>query len=114
MRVWIMRTGISVVVSPSDRLRLEAVVGDRNTRQKHVWRCRIVLLTADGAGTSTIMRVAGVSKTAVWRWQERFMASGVDGLLRDNAKPKPFTWNADPDKIIAAVKRGHQALDSIH
>jgi len=27
---------------------------------------------------------------------------------------KPFTWTADPDKIIAAVKRGHQALDSIH
>ena len=27
---------------------------------------------------------------------------------------KPFTWTVDPDKIIAAVKRGHQALDSIH
>ena len=29
-------------------------------------------------------------------------------------KPKPFTWTNDPDKIIAAVKRGHQVLDSIH
>lgn len=29
-----------------------------------------------------------------------------------NQKPKPFTWSADPDNIIAAVKRGHQALDS--
>ena len=82
-----MRTGVSFVVSPSDRLRLEAVVGDRNTPQKHVWRCRIVLLTAEGAGTSTIMRTAGVSKTAVWRWQERFMTSGVDGLLRDKTRP---------------------------
>jgi hypothetical protein len=27
---------------------------------------------------------------------------------------KPFTWTADLDKIIAAVKRGRQALDSIH
>lgn len=27
---------------------------------------------------------------------------------------KPFHWAADPDKIIAAVKRGHQALASIH
>jgi hypothetical protein len=26
----------------------------------------------------------------------------------------PFTWTADPDKIIAAVRRGHQVLDSIH
>jgi transposase len=31
-----------------------------------------------------------------------------------NANPKPFTWAKDPNKIIAAVKRGHQALDSIH
>lgn len=31
-----------------------------------------------------------------------------------NEKPKPFTWTADPNKIIAAVKRGHQVLDSIH
>ena len=31
-----------------------------------------------------------------------------------NQLSKPFTWTADPDKIIAAVKRGHQVLDSIH
>ena len=31
-----------------------------------------------------------------------------------NDDPKPFVWTADPDKIIAAVTRGHQALDSIH
>ena len=35
-------------------------------------------------------------------------------LAETNAEPKPFTWTADPDKIIAAVRRGHQALDSIH
>ena len=35
-------------------------------------------------------------------------------LAEHNQQPKPFTWTADPDKIIAAVKRGHQALDSIH
>ena len=42
------------------------------------------------------------------------MAAGVDGLLRDNDNPKPFTWTADPDQIIAAVRRGHQVLDSMH
>jgi transposase len=35
-------------------------------------------------------------------------------LAEHNTHPKPFTWTADPDKIIAAVKRGHQVLDSIH
>ena len=31
-----------------------------------------------------------------------------------NHDPKPFTWTAHPDKIIAAVNRGRQALESIH
>ena len=35
-------------------------------------------------------------------------------VAQTNAEPKPFVWTADPDKIIAAVKRGHQVLDSIH
>jgi len=82
-----MRTGVTVQLSPTDRERLDAIVDDRNSPQKHVWRARIVLGTADGLGTVEIMRTAGVSKTAVWRWQERFMAQGVDGLLRDKTRP---------------------------
>ena len=82
-----MREGIIVEVSATDRLRLEAVVADRNSPQKHVWRARIVLLTAEGHGTVEIMRRAGTSKVAVWRWQERFMTAGVAGLLRDKTRP---------------------------
>jgi transposase len=82
-----MRTGITIDVTASDRERLLAIIGDRNASQKHVWRARIVLLTADGHGTTEIMRQAGVAKTAVWRWQERFMQAGVDGLLRDKTRP---------------------------
>ena len=78
-----MRQGITVQVSEGDRVRLAAIVADRNSRQKHVWRARIVLMTAHGVGTITIMRQTGKSKVTVWRWQERFMAQGVDGLLRD-------------------------------
>ena len=82
-----MRTGISIVVSPADRGRLQALVKDRNTPQKHAWRAEIVLLTADGVGTIEIMRRTGKSKTCVWRWQERFMEEGFDGLLRDKTRP---------------------------
>jgi hypothetical protein len=35
-------------------------------------------------------------------------------VAETNHHPKRFTWTADPDKIIAAVRRGHQMLDSIH
>ena len=80
-----MRTGI-VEVSAASRVRLEALVADRNSPQKHVWRAKIILLTADGCGTNEIMRRTGKARTAVWRWQERFMRAGVDGLLRDKTR----------------------------
>ncbi len=35
-------------------------------------------------------------------------------LDETNDDPRPFIWTADPNKIIAAVRRGHQVLDSIH
>ena len=35
-------------------------------------------------------------------------------LTETNDSPKPFVWTADPNQIIAAVKRGYQVLDSIH
>jgi transposase len=82
-----MRSGISFLVSATDRRRLETIVTGRNTPQKHVWRARIVLLTADGLGTNALMAATGTSKTTVWRWQARFAEEGVDGLLRDRTRP---------------------------
>jgi transposase len=81
-----MRAGIVVLATPQDRARLEAIVADRNTRQKHAARARAIVATADGCGTTEIMRRSGLSKPVVWRWQERFMQEGVDGLLRDKTR----------------------------
>ncbi len=82
-----MRTGISFTLTDSDRDHLNALVADRNTPQKHVWRARIVVLSADGIGTNAIMAATDKSKTCVWRWQERFATHGVEGLLRDKTRP---------------------------
>jgi len=87
MRILRMRTGISITVTRSDRLRLEALIRDRNAPQKQVWRAEIVLLSADGFGTNAIIRRTGKSKTCIWRWQERFMQEGCEGLLRDKTRP---------------------------
>ena len=98
-----MRSGVSISVSAADRERLEAIVADRNTPQKHVWRARIVLLTSDGSGTNAVMAGTGKSKTCVWRWQERFMQAGVDGLLRDKTRPPGRPPIAD-DRVAEVVR----------
>ena len=82
-----MRAGIVVIVTPEDRRRLEGIVADGSSAQKHVWRAKIILATADGCGTFEVMRRSGKAKPVVWRWQERFMQEGYDGLLHDKTRP---------------------------
>jgi transposase len=81
-----MRTGIIVNVTPADRRKLKAIIARPGAPQKHVWRAKIILATADGCGTAEIMRRIGKSKPVVWRWQARFMAEGVAGLTRDKTR----------------------------
>ena len=57
-----MRKGISITVTPADRVRLQSIIRDRNSPQKHVWRARIIVLTADGNGTSALTR----AKRSMW------------------------------------------------
>ena len=97
-----MRAGIFVKVTLDDRRRLEAIVADRSSPQKHVWRAKIVLATADGCGTFEVMRRSGKAKPVVWRWQERFMQEGVDGLLRDKTR-KPGKPPLPPEVVQRVV-----------
>jgi transposase len=98
-----MRGNLGLFVSSSDRERLAAIVADRNSRQKHVWRAEVVLLTADRLGTNEIMRQTGLSKPSVWRWQERYVEAGVDGLLRDKTRPSRIPRLAE-SKVAEVIR----------
>src|SRR5437588_2317338 len=89
-------------ISSADRERLERLVGGRNRPQKVVWRARIVLLASDGLTAEAIAAAAGKSLLTVRRWRRRYMATGVDGLLKDATRPsrvKPLS----PEKIKQVV-----------
>lgn len=49
------------------------------------------------------MGATGNSKTCVWRWQERFMHEGVDGLLRDKIRP-PGKAPVPPERVARIVR----------
>ncbi|MGC2076129.1 MAG: IS630 family transposase [Xanthobacteraceae bacterium] len=82
-----MHKRTNIQLSAVDRSALEAVVANRNSPQKHVWRAKIVFMTAAGYGTAEIMRATGKAKTVIWRWQERFRDEGAAGLWRDKTRP---------------------------
>jgi transposase len=113
MRVWGMHERTQIELSSADRAELEAVVANRNSPQKHVWRAKIVLLTADGHGTAEIIRRTGKAKTVIWRWQERFGAAGV--AWRDKTRP-PRIPPLDPEiaaRVVSLTLAGPPA-DATH
>jgi transposase len=82
-----MATESCIWLSPEDRAALEGWVADRNTPQKLVWRARIVLMWAEGAGLTAIVRATGKTKRTAYRWRDRYAARGVEGLKRDASRP---------------------------
>jgi len=52
------RDDICLYLGPANRAKVEALIANRNTARKLVWRAEIVLATADGCGTVEIMRDA--------------------------------------------------------
>ena len=97
-----MRTIERISISSADREGLEGLVRNRNTPQKVVWRARIVLLASDGLTAEAIAAAVGKSLLTVRRWRRRYVAKGVDGLLKDATRPsrvKPLS----PEKIKQVV-----------
>ena len=82
-----MAQTVCVIVSPEDRARLAAIIGDRSRPLKHIQRARIVLFSADRLPVLDVARRAGVSRPAVWRWQLRYAEAGAEALLRDKTRP---------------------------
>jgi len=98
-----MAQTVCVIVGADDRARLAAIISDRSRRLKHVQRARIVLLSAEQLPVLEIARQIGISRPAVWRWQQRYGEEGVDGLLRDKTRPpgKPPLPPATVAKVLA-------------
>ena len=71
-----------------------------------------------------LAKAAGVSLRSVQRILEAHQLTPrsvvdlqltINRFVADiNADPKPFVWTADPQRVLAAVKRGKQTLESIH
>ena len=82
-----MAQTVCVISSATDLAHLSAIVSDRARPLKHIQRARIVLLSAERLSVLNVAQQAGVSRPAVWRWQQRYAKEGIKGLLRDKTRP---------------------------
>ena len=109
-----MAQQICVVLNAVEREQLAAIAADRHRPGKHAERARIVLASADRQSAQRVAQSVGVSRPTVWRWQQRFAESGVEGLLRDKTrKPgKPPIAAEITAQVVAltCTEPPHQAI----
>lgn len=74
-------------LSQQDRDLLTALVRSGQTPQRTVLRARIILGAADGRANHRLARELGISRPKVLRWRQRFVETGVAGLLKDAPRP---------------------------
>ena len=80
------RCAQQVILSPTDRETLEAILRRPTAPQRAVLRARIGLLAADGMATTAIATTLGISVATVCLWRGRLAREGVAGL-KGEARP---------------------------
>ena len=81
------------------------------------WPCgkERVIVNASRSGAMTVPPFSTPRRPSIWAMGQSETSGGDYCFLAEaNLNSRPFRCTKDPHKIIAAVKRGHQLLDSIH
>lgn len=92
------RPASKITLRRGDRATLESWLRSSKTRKSLVERARIVLLSAEGHSAEAIGRKLDVASRTVYKWRERYVAGGLDGLTD---RPRP----GQPRKLDAAKTR---------
>src|SRR6266699_6826268 len=92
-----------LVVSTADRAQLEVLVANGRTAQKTALRARIVLMLVDRIKPAQVARPLGLSRMRIRLWAQRYLATGIAGLLRDATRP-PGREPISPERIAAIVE----------
>ena len=92
---------VGVELSSRDRDELLSWTRSPSMKAGLAQRARVVLLTADGVGTTEIVRRVGLSKPAVIGWKRRYAAEGIAGLADRPKSGRPPV--IDPVQIVLAT-----------
>ena len=74
------KTSLSIQLTPTQRRMLLAWQRSTTIAAGHARRGRIILLMADGMPITDIAATVGISRRFVYKWVQRFLEKGVEGL----------------------------------
>ena len=74
------KTSLTITLTPAERQTLLAWQRSTTIRIGLLRRARIILLLADGVSITDIAAMVGITRRFVYKWVQRFLEQGVEGL----------------------------------
>ena len=74
------KTSLTIHLTPAQRQTLLAWQGSSTISAGQARRGRMLLLLADGVPITNIAAVVGISRRYVYKWTQRFLEEGLEGL----------------------------------
>ena len=74
------KTSLTITLTPAERRTLLAWQRATTIHAGLRRRARMILLVADGGPITEIAATIGISRRFVYKWAQRFLAQGVEGL----------------------------------
>ena len=92
------KTALTITLTPTERRTLRAWQRATTIAAGRARRGRIILLVAEGMPIATVAATVGISRRFVYKWVQRFLANGIEGLTD---KPGRGHWRVSPTPALA-------------
>lgn len=103
-----MRVAPAIVLSDEVRLRQEKLARGRSTPVRIMQRSRILLLANEGLQNKQIAMQMKVAPRMAALWRDRFLALGVEELLKDASRPGR-TPSISPQIVTEVIEKTTQS-----
>jgi transposase len=99
------KTSLTLTLTPAERRTLQAWQRATTISAGRARRGRMILLLADGVPITAIAATVGISRRFVYKWAQRFLAQGVEGLADKPGRgsrrvPRPATAKEQHDRAV--------------
>ena len=91
-------TSLTICLTPAERQTLQAWQRATTISAGRARRGRMILLLAEGVTISDIAATVGISRRFVYKWAQRFLEQGVEGLAD---KPGRGSRRVSPHSALA-------------
>jgi transposase len=93
-------------ISEDTKKHLEKIANAHKTEKRMALRANIILFSSEGLSIKDIVLKLNVSKVTIIKWKNRFIAKGIDGILKDKPRSgKPITYtNEFKERVFNKLK----------